>query len=275
MKTIKALAITLALNEKIKDATPFSRLMFHFSLLLFSLTKTYPHRANPCIAISKMIYVRLAKQYAMTLPILILIAEENDYLCQAYVRLIENEPGLQVIATAANSRDLLTKAAGLQFDILFADINIQNKEGIEACRQLEALYPHIHKIAISMYDDNYFNLQLLKAGVKGFLLKNSSGAEIINCIKQVYNGCFSCHAGTTHLVSNKMKDEEELSLYEQEVLRRMLRQQNTETIAAETFKSVSVVNHARAEIKRKLGARNDFGIAIAALQRGYVSLREL
>lgn len=206
--------------------------------------------------------------------ITIVIAEDRDYLLDAFCRIIKNEPGLELLAAVTNGRELIQKVALKPPDIIITDLKMPEMDGIEACRLLEASHPQVRKIVITMYNDYCLNLQLLKCGVRGFLLKNTSAAEVIECIRKVHAGGMYCHEGAASLISGKWKDEEEPTEFELEVLHRMFMQQDTKTMATESFKSEAAVSLARSELKRKANAKNDFGIAMWAVVRGYVKVGE-
>lgn len=216
----------------------------------------------------------LPKTTAMSTRIKIVIAEDTDYLRKAYAAIINAIEDFELVAAVTNGTELVQTVNRAEVDIVLTDLKMPGMDGIEACKLLHASHPHVRKIVISMYNDYCLNLQLLKVGVRGFLLKNTPEAEIINCIRQVYNNGMYCHEGATHIIVQQWSDDEEPTEYELEVLRRLFLQQSTVTIADETHKSESVVNHARSELKRKAKAQTDFGIAMWAILKGYIRLGE-
>lgn len=218
---------------------------------------------------------KIPKLTAMSLPVTIIIAEDCDYLREAYENLIQKQPHLKLLASVDNGSDLVETARELKPDIIITDIKMPRMDGIEACRRLEASDPQIRKISITMYDEIFLAREMLKAGARGFLLKNSPKAEILNCIEMVHTKGLYYKAGAGYLVNKKMKEEDEPTEYELEVLRRLCKGQQTKAIAAETFKSEAAVSLARGELKRKSTAQNDFEIALWAVQNGYVMLGEL
>lgn len=205
----------------------------------------------------------------------IIIAEDNDIFLDAYCDFLKKKCGFTVLAAVTNGLDLVAKARELQPDIIFTDYKMPGIDGIEACRRLEASHPHIRKICITMYDESWIASEMLKAGVRGFLLKNAGREEILQCIQAVHRGDVYISGGAGHLVQNKMMNKAEPTPYQLEVLRRLFKEQLTEQIAAGTSNSKSNVSLARSDLKRMAEAKTDFGLAVWAINSGHINIKEL
>src|ERR1700739_3464977 len=102
--------------------------------------------------------------------------------------LLERHPGFKVVSKATKENQAVTNAAAAKPDVAVLDIAMPNLNGIEAAQRINAQLPQTAIIILSMHSDEGYVLRALKAGAKGYLLKDSAEDDVIEAIKVVSDG---------------------------------------------------------------------------------------
>src|SRR6476620_23872 len=116
------------------------------------------------------------------------ILDDHPMMREGLCQLINNEPDLSVCGqagTAAEALDLLPK---LNPDLLLADISLPDKSGIEVIKDSLALYPEIPVLVISMHDETLYAERTLRAGARGYIMKQEGGQKLMAAIRKVLGG---------------------------------------------------------------------------------------
>ncbi|MBM4300764.1 MAG: PAS domain S-box protein [Deltaproteobacteria bacterium] len=121
----------------------------------------------------------------LTMTTRILLADKYQIVCQGLRALLEKETGLEVVGEAASGPAVLRQVQDLAPDIVILDLALPGLQGVEAIRQILAASPHIKIIALSIYADRRFVVNILKAGASGYLLKDCAFEELIKAIRTV------------------------------------------------------------------------------------------
>ena len=123
----------------------------------------------------------------------ILLADDHKIIRNSLRSLIEKQPGMQVVAEAENGRAAIKLNRKFRPDIIVMDINMPDLNGIDATRQIVAEFPGTKVIVFTMHSDQQFVIGALKAGVSGYLLKDSASEELVRAIRAVaYNRKYLC-----------------------------------------------------------------------------------
>jgi len=115
----------------------------------------------------------------------IILADDHTLFRQGLLSILNDELGFIVVAQAENGREVVKLARKLSADVIVMDIAMPELNGIEATRQLIHENPDTKVIALSMHSDRHFVTGMLKAGAKGYLLKDCAGDELIRAIREV------------------------------------------------------------------------------------------
>jgi DNA-binding NarL/FixJ family response regulator len=102
--------------------------------------------------------------------------------------LLESHAGFQVVAEASDGRQAVAQAESLRPDVAVLDVAMPNLGGIEAAQRIVAALPHTAVVILSMQSDEGYVLRALKAGAKGYLLKDSAEGDLLDAIKAVHQG---------------------------------------------------------------------------------------
>jgi two-component system, NarL family, response regulator NreC len=121
-------------------------------------------------------------------PIRILLADDHNVLRDGLRLLLERQPGFAVVAEAADGRATVAAVAEHQPDVVVMDIAMPGMNGIEATRRIAEKFPQTGVVILSMHCDESYVIRSLKAGARGYLLKDSMKADLISAITAVAKG---------------------------------------------------------------------------------------
>jgi DNA-binding NarL/FixJ family response regulator len=214
--------------------------------------------------------------------ITIFLADDHTIVRQGLAKLLEGEPNLKVVGEAENGREAVVKVEKLKPDVVLMDIAMPMLNGIEATRQIRKACPQTKVIILSMHSHDRYISELFSLGASGYLLKSSTGTDIINAIHTALKG-------STYLspsISDKViedylslkKESHQDDLYnrlsnrEREVFQMIAEGRSTKEIADILCLSPSTVKTHRANIMEKLEMENISQLIQFAIHLGIVEL---
>ena len=213
----------------------------------------------------------------------ILLADDHKVLRSGLRRILEDQPDLEVVGEAGDGREAVDLASSLQPDIVVMDIAMPQMNGMEATRQIVQRNPHINVLILSMYSDENYIVQVLRAGARGYLLKDSAEEELINAVRSVNSGLpFFSPKIAKLLVGDSMqrlRDEAATDTYElltpreREVLQLIAEGKSNKEVAAALFVSPTTIETHRARIMDKLDLHSTAEIVLYAVRKGIVQLK--
>ncbi len=215
------------------------------------------------------------------MPLKILVADDHKIMREGLCSLIEKGSGMKVIAQAENGREALRLAQEHNPDIIIMDVSMPELNGIEATRQVLSQNPYIKIIALSMHYEYRFVMEMLKAGVCGYLLKDCAFEELQTAIKTVMSGkIYLCPpiAGIVvkdivHGASDKGNSAfSMLTSRQREVLQLMAEGKSTKEIAQLLHVSVKTVETHRQQIMSKLNIYSVAELTKYAIREGLTTL---
>jgi two-component system nitrate/nitrite response regulator NarL len=195
---------------------------------------------------------------------------------------LEEDPGLQVVAEAGTGGEVLERAARERPDVVLLDLTMPGATGLDVVRALRARVPDTRVLILSAHDDREYVLESVRAGAHGYLRKDSSPAEIRQAIRAVHGGdSFFSPPVARHLAAAVQQGGgeevpgalEELTARERDVLVRVARGLTNREAAAELGISVRTVEAHRDSLMRKLRIHTVAGLTRFAMEQGL--LREL
>lgn len=207
----------------------------------------------------------------------VLLAEDHGTVRAGLRLLIEKEPDMEVVGEAADGREARLLALKLLPDVVLMDISMPGVDGLQATRGLQESCPQVRVLALTRHADYGFLTEMLRAGAKGYVLKQSSSADLVSAVRAVAAGqCYLDPAVTGKLTGGSAArgpeagSNEALGEREEEVLRLIARGHSNKEIAARLSVSVKTVEAHKTNGMRKLGlaARND--IVDYAIFRGWM-----
>jgi DNA-binding NarL/FixJ family response regulator len=211
-------------------------------------------------------------------PIRIILADDHEIFRDGFNVMLKKQDEIKVEAEASDGKELLELIETYMPDIVLTDIKMPRLNGIEATRIIKKKYPDVYVIALSMFDDDNLIIDMLEAGAKGYLLKNSPKNEIIEAIKTVYkNELYYCKSTSNKLIQmmaqskfNPYKDTRKptYSSKEIEIILLICQQYTTKEIASTLFLSIRTIEGYREKIQEKMKVKNTAGIVVYAIKNG-------
>lgn len=215
--------------------------------------------------------------------ITIVLADDHTIVRQGLAKLLEAEPDIQVVGEAENGRQAVTKVEELQPNVVIMDIAMPLLNGIEATRQIRKISPHTKVIILSMHSHDRYISELISLGASGYLLKDSTGGEIIKAISAAIKGdtylspSISRRVIEDYLSLKKKSPQEDryarLSNREREVFQMIAEGHSTKEISEILCVSPSTVKTHRANIMEKLQIDNIAHLIQFAIRLGIVEIR--
>lgn len=216
----------------------------------------------------------------MDKPIRIIIADDHTIVRQGLARLLEDQSDLKVVGQAINGRVAVEKALALKPDIVIMDIAMPLMNGIEAAKRIRKHLPKTKILILSMYSHEHYIHELLEAGISGYLLKDSSGRDILKAIhaamkdETFLSPSISKMVVNSYLSPRKISPREErfkkLTNREREVFQLIAEGHSTKQIADMLCVSVSTVKSHRSKIMEKLLVDSPVHLVHFAIQLGLV-----
>ncbi len=191
----------------------------------------------------------------------LLILDDHPMMREGLAQLINNEPDLTVCGEAGTGTECVEMVGKLKPDLLLADISLPDKSGIEVIKDSLALHPDVPVLVISMHDETLYAERILRAGARGYIMKQEGGQKLMAAIRKVLSGeiyvsekisakILESFSGRSEQVTHRPM--ESLSDREFEVLQLLGHGKGTSEIARQLNLSAKTVEAHRANIKRKL-----------------------
>lgn len=211
----------------------------------------------------------------------ILLGDDHTLVRQGLRKILEERSDWEVVADASDGRDAVRQAAELEPDVAVLDIGMPLLNGIEATRQIVRRHPNIRVLILSMHSDEAYIIQALKAGARGYLLKDSADTELLRGVSAVAAGksFFSPAVARVmlddyvrHMAEKGMTDRfESLSEREREIFQLIAEGHSNKEIADVLSLSPATVETHRAHIFQKLDVHNTAELVLYAVRRGVIS----
>ncbi|MEZ4988682.1 MAG: response regulator transcription factor [Saprospiraceae bacterium] len=183
-------------------------------------------------------------------------ADDHPILCKGISHLIQQTDGMEWVGSADNGKDALVKIKAMQPDVAILDIEMPHLSGIEVAKNLLEEGTHTQFVLLTLFKDRDFLNRALALGVKGFLLKESTEREILDCIRFVSQGKAYVNAAMTQYIVNMPASSKnvlsQLSDHEVNILKLIARQKTSNEIADMLFISPKTVANHRTNISKKL-----------------------
>jgi len=121
-------------------------------------------------------------------PLRVLIAEDHPLFRKGMRALLTATPGTEVVGEATTGQEAIELAAELQPDVILMDLQMPGINGIEATRQILHTSPHIRILVVTLFEDNASIFIALRAGARGYILKDAKEEEMLRAIRAVGSG---------------------------------------------------------------------------------------
>ena len=205
----------------------------------------------------------------------ILLADDHAVVRQGFKMILAEQPDMEIVGEAGNGREAISLAESLKPDIVVMDVAMPELNGIEATRRLGDAAPHARVVALSMHKDNVYVREILRAGARGYLLKDSVAADLVSAVRAVAQG----EGYISPSVSNAVLDDyrrhvtnpiDMLTSREREVLQMLAEGKTNKEIAVILNLSVYTVDAHRGRIMEKLNLHSINELVRFAVRNGLI-----
>ena len=205
----------------------------------------------------------------------ILLADDHAVVRQGFKMILSAQPDMEIVGEAGNGREAVQLAEELRPDVVVMDVAMPELNGIEATRRLAASSPHARVVALSMHKDSVYVREILRAGARGYLLKDSPAPDLLMAVRAVASG----EGYLSPAVSNAVLDDyrrhvtdpiDLLTSREREVLQMLAEGKTNKEIAGVLNLSVYTVDAHRGRIMEKLNLHSINELVRFAVRAGLV-----
>ncbi len=206
----------------------------------------------------------------------IIIVDDHPIVRQGLENLINHEKDLMVCQQAEDAHQAMKAIDKLKPDMVIVDISLKDKNGLELIKDIKIQYPDLPILALSMHHESLYAERVIRAGARGYIMKQQATENIVKAIRNVLNGQIyvsdKMTAKMMHKLMGRRKDKAEastteiLSDRELEVFLLIGKGYGTSQIADQLHLSVKTIESYRAHIKEKLALSNATELLQYAIQ---------
>ncbi len=209
----------------------------------------------------------------------ILLADDHALVRRGVRRILDSEPGLRVVAEAADGAEAVELARTHELDLAILDVAMPRMTGLQAARELSRRYPRLRILMLSMHDNEQYFFDSLKAGASGYVLKSVADQDLLDACHAALRGeSFLYPRAVRALVRDYLErvrrgertPVSRLTEREGEVVKLIAEGHSSKEIAKLLTISVKTVERHRANILQKLGMRDRTELTRYAIRAGLI-----
>jgi DNA-binding NarL/FixJ family response regulator len=208
----------------------------------------------------------------MTARIRVLLADDHSLVRRGFRRMLEDDPGIEVVGEASDGDEAVCLAAQLEPDVIVMDCAMPRTSGLVATRKILGERPTIAILMLSMHSEDTLVRQALDAGARGFILKSALDLDLAAAVRRIAAGEQVIDPNLAERATLKGERRDALSPRELEVLQLICQGQSNREIAATLSLSANTIAVHRANIMNALGIHKTAELVVYAIQHGLVQL---
>lgn len=207
----------------------------------------------------------------------IAIVDDHEMFREGLILVLGQVDNFNIVGSYSSGDEFLEKIDDLTIDVVLMDIKMTGKSGIETTSILKIKKPDLKIIAVTMFVEDSYYMQMINAGAHGFILKKAGKFELVQAINEVYKGgnYFSqeiLRKMAFKAISKNENDPDKLTPREVEVLQLICKGMSTKEISETLFLSTKTIEVHRSNILKKANKKNIAQLIIWALKHHYCSL---
>jgi DNA-binding NarL/FixJ family response regulator len=209
----------------------------------------------------------------------ILLADDHAVVRKGLRLVLDREPDLKVVAEAGDGAEAIEKALEEEVELAVLDVAMPRLTGLQAARELSRRRPELRVLILSMYDNEQYFYEALKAGASGYVLKSSADRDLVAACRATLRGePFIYPAAVTALIRDYLErartgektEFDVLTPRESEIVKLVAEGFSSKEIAAMLVISLKTVERHRANVLEKLGMRDRVELTRYAIRRGLI-----
>jgi len=216
------------------------------------------------------------------MKIRVLVADDHAIIREGLRVMLGNQPDMEVVAVATNGREAIRLVNEYEPDVAVVDISMPELNGIEAIQQMMPSHRPVQVVVLSIHETKPYVYRALKAGARGYLVKETAGVEVVDAVRAVYRGERYLSQSIADLLTNasfqnlespmEVRPLETLSSREREILQLVAEGKTSQEIAERLSISPKTVDTYRSRLMHKIGVEDVAGLVKFAIQQGVISL---
>lgn len=205
----------------------------------------------------------------------VLIADDHVLVREGLRKLLELSDNIEIVTEVGDGQGAINIARKEKPDVILMDVNMPGTDGIVATRVIKKELPRIHVIALTIYEDEEV-VDMVKAGVSAYVLKDVAGSDLIDTINRVMEGEVVIHPRVANRLvrelarNEKKKNDVRLTKRERDVLALLVKGHTNKEMAEAMFISEKTVKNHLTSIFRKLGVKDRTQAAVYSLKNNIV-----
>jgi DNA-binding NarL/FixJ family response regulator len=205
----------------------------------------------------------------------ILLADDHALVRQGFRMILEDQSDMEIVGQAGNGREAVELASKLHPDVAVMDVAMPELNGIEATRRITTVSPRTRVLALSMHKDSMYVREILRAGARGYLLKDSGDADLVAAVRAVAKGDGYISPSVSGAVLSDYRRHvtdplDLLTSREREVLQMIAEGKTNKEIATSLNLSVYTVEAHRGRVMEKLNLHSTGELVRFALRNGLI-----
>jgi DNA-binding NarL/FixJ family response regulator len=203
----------------------------------------------------------------------VMIVDDQSLICEGLQTMLDLQPDLQVVGTASNGEMAIAQVAALKPDLVLMDVRMPLMDGRAATRTICKQFPNVKVLVLSTFDDDQYIAESIRAGAKGYLLKDMPAEELVQAIRLAYQGYAQLAPGLLDKLIKQpwaiakqaaSSELEMLTRREQEVLQLITNGATNREIAEQLFITEGTVKTHVTHLLNRLNCKNRAQLAIIA-----------
>lgn len=211
----------------------------------------------------------------------VMLVDDHEVVLEGLIRILERQGGIKILTVARSAEEALEKIGRFPPDVIIVDIQLLGMNGIELIKKIKASYPQIEAITLTVFDDEQFARQAIRAGAIGYVIKDAAKDELVTAVIAAARGESLISTSVARKLiaditepggrrKKKMEGFEGLSQREVDVIKLMARGYNNRQIADLLFISEHTVKVHIRNIFRKIGVADRTNAVLWAIENGVV-----
>ena len=216
------------------------------------------------------------------MKIRVLVADDHAIIREGLRVMLDSQLDMEVVGIATNGREAIQLVDEHDPDVAVIDISMPELNGIEAIQQMLPRHPHMQVVVLSIHETKPYVYRALKAGAKGYLIKETAGLEVVDAVRAVYYSQRYLSQSITDLLTEasflnlealiEVSPLEALSPREREILQLVAEGKTSQEIAERLSISPKTVDTYRSRLMHKIRVEDIAGLVKFAIQNGVISL---
>jgi len=213
----------------------------------------------------------------------LVLVDDHEIVRDGIKSLLLNSDNIEIVGEAANVDELFNLLNAHRADIIIMDISLPGKSGIDITKELSTKYPDLKVLILSMFTEEEFIYNAIKAGAKGYLPKNSKQEDLLTAITAIQNGeeffspliskvLMNSYVKKIRNENNFENDKEKLSKREMEILQLVVKGFSNKEISEKLFISIRTVETHKTHVLQKLNLKSTVDLVKYAIKNKIIKL---